>query len=361
MRYALPFVVLTLGFLTSGVAEAQSPGLRYSVGLFGRFTADGMLVQRVVPDSPAERAGMLPGDLIFKVDGHLITSQEEFAAVINSSGGAVVLIVRKSGNGRIVRVGLDLLGGRGGPPAPYALGVTGTFVAEGLRIQSVAPGTAAARIGLEKGDTIGRINNTPINNQADFFGALATSGGTITLLVRKGNGRVVRLDADLTVYELGVVGEFGREGILIGAIAPHTPAAWAGLQRGDVIQRIDNRPVRSQAEFEAAIRDSGGAVTLLVRRGMRTVRIHVDLMNNPLGAWCEPSPEGMRITAIVPASPADLIGLTRGDVLVKVDDYRVRTQAELLFALRQTRGLVTLLVRRAGTERLVRLEVDLFR
>lgn len=342
-------------------AAASAQSFQYPVGMLGRYTPDGMLVQRVLPDSPAEKAGMQPGDLITKVDGRLITSQDEFASVINSSGGSVVLIVQKAKTGRVVRVGLDLVGGRGGPPAPYFLGVVGNFAPDGMHIRSVAPGTPAARIGLARGDVIGRIDNVPITNQADLFTVLYRSGGQVNLLVRKANGRVVRLDADLTIYELGVVGEFGPQGMTVGVVAPDTPAAWAGLQRGDCIQRIDNRPIRSQEEFNAAVNNSGGSVTLQVRRGARTTRMQVDLMNNHLGCWCEPSPEGMRLTAIVPASPAHLAGLVRGDVLVKVDEERVRSQAELLTALRRSRGLVTLVVRKAVTGRLATLEIDLLR
>ena len=353
-------LVTALALAAPSLAHAQAT--RYSVGMFGQFTPDGMLVQRVTPDGAAARAGVRPGDLIVKVDGHLITNQEDFVTVINSSGGSVVLVVRQAGTGRIVRLGLDLVGnGKGGPPAPYFLGVVGAFGPDGLHVRSVAPGTPAARAGLEKGDTILRVDGTPVTNQADFFAALYASGGAAALAVRKGNGRLARVDVDLRLYDLGVVGEFGREGMLIGVIAPGTPAAWSGLRRGDVILRIDNRPVRSQEEFDAAVQSSGGSVTLLVRRGARTDLMRVDLMNNPLGAWCEPTAEGMRVTAVVPGGPADLIGLRRGDTLVRVDDRRVRTQAELLAALRLARGLVTLDVRQALTGRLVRLEVDLFR
>src|SRR5262249_4405860 len=149
---------------------------------------------------------------------------------------------------------------------------------------------------------------------------------------------------------------------VIGVVAPATPAAYVGLQKGDVILRIDNQPVRTQKEFDRLIRDSGGAVTLLVQRpGQRPTRVEVELMNNQLGAWCEPAGEGMRVTAVVPGSPAEIIGLQRGDTLLKIDDQRVRSQAELVRALRTARGLVTLVYRQAQTDRIVKIDVDLAR
>src|SRR5215475_6652951 len=69
---------------------------------------DGMLIQKVIAGTPADKAGLQSGDLVLKVDGRLITNQEDFAAIINSSGGQVVMVVKKGTGGKICRVGLDL-------------------------------------------------------------------------------------------------------------------------------------------------------------------------------------------------------------------------------------------------------------
>ena len=89
--------------------------------------------------------------------------------------------------------------------------------------------------------------------------------------------------------------------------------------------------------------------------------MQVDLTNNPLGAWTEPATDGMRLTSVVPGSPADAIGLARGDIILKIDDQRTRTNAELANALRNARGLVTLTVRKADTRAIVKLDADLAR
>jgi S1-C subfamily serine protease len=69
----------------------------------------------------------------------------------------------------------------------------------------------------------------------------------------------------------------------------------------------------------------------------------------------------MRITAIVPGGPADAIGLQRGDTLVKIDDQRLRSNTDLVRALRNARGLVTIVYRSGRTDRLVSIDVDLAR
>jgi S1-C subfamily serine protease len=355
--------VSVLCFLAAA-APAAAQEIRYPVGMLGKYTPDGMLIQKVIPDGPADKGGLKSGDLVLKVDGRLITNQEDFAAVINSSGGQVVMVVKKGTNGRIHRVGLDLAGtNKLGPPAPYFLGVIGTFTRNGLLVGNSVPGTPAARAGLEKGDLIGSINNLPVVTQADFFTILYGSGGAVTLKVKKASGRVVSLDVSLTTYELGTLGTFNKDGnMTIGVVAPATPAAYVGLQKGDVILRIDNQPVRNQKEYDRLINNSGGAVTLRVQRpGQRPTLVEVELMNNQLCAWCETATEGMRITAVVPGGPADLIGLRRGDTLVKIDDHRLRSNADLVRALRCARGLVTITYRQGATDRLTKIDVDLAR
>jgi S1-C subfamily serine protease len=135
-----------------------------------------------------------------------------------------------------------------------------------------------------------------------------------------------------------------------------------GLQKGDMILRIDNQPIRNQKEADRLIKNSGGAVTMLVQRpGQLPTPIEVELMNNALGAWCEAAGDGMRIITIVPNSPAEVIGLLRGDTLSKIDDQRVRTHRELVRALRNARGLTTIVYRQGLTGRLLSIDVDLAR
>ena len=348
------------------VLAAGAPGwaqdFKYPVGMLGKYTTDGMLIQKVVSGTPADKGGLQGGDLVLKVDGRLITNQDDFASTINSSGGQVMMVVKKGSNSRICRVGLDLSGtSKLGPPAPYFLGVVGTFTRDGLLVGNAVPGTPAATAGLDKGDLIFRINTLPIVTQSDFFTVLYSSGGAVTLQVKKAGGRRVKLDISLTTYELGTLGTFNKDGSMtIGVVAPATPAAYVGLQKGDVIQRIDNQLVRSQKDFDRLVNNSGGAVTLLVQcAGQRATRVDVELMNNQLCAWCEAATEGMRIVAVVPGGPADAIGLQRGDTLVKIDDQRLRSNADLVRAVRNARGLVTITYRQGATDRLTKIEVDL--
>src|SRR5689334_7921587 len=86
---ALGAAAVALVLAAGSRAGAQTP--RYSLGILGKYTPDGMLVQSVTPGSPMDRAGVQRGDLILKIDGQLIQNQDDLVAVINSSGGSVLL------------------------------------------------------------------------------------------------------------------------------------------------------------------------------------------------------------------------------------------------------------------------------
>lgn len=63
-----------------------------------------------------------------------------------------------------------------------------------------------------------------------------------------------------------------REGLLVTDIFPRSPAARAGLLRGDVIVEVDGRPVRSTGDLSDAVAAAvGRPLTLLVQRPVRGV------------------------------------------------------------------------------------------
>jgi serine protease Do len=56
------------------------------------------------------------------------------------------------------------------------------------------------------------------------------------------------------------------KGVVVTDVDPASQAASAGLQKGDVIQQVNRRPVTNAEEFAAAVRHSGGESLLLVNR-----------------------------------------------------------------------------------------------
>jgi predicted metalloprotease with PDZ domain len=82
------------------------------LGVFLRDTPEAVQVVEVVPDSPADEAGIAVGDRIVAFDRIEITSKEQFADLVAGTepGTKVELVIGGPGGGRIVEV---TIGSRG--------------------------------------------------------------------------------------------------------------------------------------------------------------------------------------------------------------------------------------------------------
>ncbi len=73
------------------------------IGVTAIATDDGVTVDEVVPDGPADRAGVEPGDLLLAIDGDPLESATEMVARLRSYGpGDVVELVVERGDGSVV-------------------------------------------------------------------------------------------------------------------------------------------------------------------------------------------------------------------------------------------------------------------
>jgi regulator of sigma E protease len=86
-----------------------------------------VLVSRVSPDSPAEKAGLAPGDLLLTVDDAPIGSFASFAELVRSSGGRTLrLTYARDGETRSVAIAPAMLeadNGLGIPEPRYLIGI----------------------------------------------------------------------------------------------------------------------------------------------------------------------------------------------------------------------------------------------
>ena len=198
------------------------------------------------------------------------------------------------------------------------------------------------------------------------------------------------LGADLL---LGVISaDLGGSGTVV-AVLPGSPAERAGLAEGDQITAVDGAPVTSGAELRAAIEAiaEGEAYVLTVRRGgapglvdlereaasagdawraelLRAVALALLLQGAPggpelppslLGEMAEETPDGLRVFAVFPGSPADVGGLRPGDLLVSIDGRPLATIADLDALLRSFNpagGTIEVVLLREGEE--LTLEID---
>jgi serine protease Do len=65
-------------------------------------------------------------------------------------------------------------------------------------------------------------------------------------------------------------------GVVVTQVQPDSPAAEAGLKRGDVVQEVNRQPVKSASDFRNAVSQSSKSVLLLIHRDDKTIYAVVD-------------------------------------------------------------------------------------
>ena len=144
--------------------------------------------------------------------------------------------------------------------------------------QPVSAGNSGAPLLDADGHVIG------INSQLATGGQDSAQRVSFAIPIDTADSVLSRVDkqAALKVAYLGVTAPPAskrRSAALVGGVAPGSPAATAGLRRGDTIQRIDTTPVDSISDVLAIVstRSPGQLVSLQVRRGRRRTMLSVTL------------------------------------------------------------------------------------
>lgn len=176
-------------------------------------TAAGAALPSIEPGSPAEKAGLQPGDVVTAVNGEPV-----------ADANALRLRISRTAPGTVVRLTVNR--------------------AEGQREIPVTLGTLPAQ---------DRDND----GQPDLQGGSRTplEGVSVDELDRQ-TAQQLRLPDN-------------ARGVVVTDVDVASAAYDAGLRRGDVIQSVNRRPVTSVREFETAV-GRGQTVLLLVNRGGAT-------------------------------------------------------------------------------------------
>jgi Do/DeqQ family serine protease len=159
----------------------------------GRASArgQGLRVRAVYPGSPAEKAGLRPGDLVVSLDGKPVESREDFDTTLTSLGPGRTLTLgfRRKGEERTAKattarapgdLGLEVL--------RREIGLAVSETRSGVAIASVRRGTPADEQGLARGDRVLAINNQKVDSLDDLNHAveLGFSRSALVLVVARG-------------------------------------------------------------------------------------------------------------------------------------------------------------------------------
>lgn len=161
----------------------------------------GALVARVYRGSPAEAAGVKPGDVVVAANGQRIDSAEALHNLegLLPVGQAVHLDVKRNGSPQSFVAtlkaqpkevdGLQLdprLGGATFSDLPERYRQQGL---RGIIVSKVAPGSRASRNQLDSGDLVLAMNRHPLLDINDFRAQLSPSPGTLVLMLQRGSAR----------------------------------------------------------------------------------------------------------------------------------------------------------------------------
>jgi len=170
---------------------------------------------------------------------------------------------------------------------------------DGVLLGEILPGTPADKAGLKDGDVIVEYNGRKITDAESFRLMVAdTPVGTEVPLkvIREGKtmtvrARVAEMPEDLVAQppqevkqELGLkvanissddakeLGVAEKEGVVVIEVEPGSPGDEAGIKRGDVITKIDLKPVKSVAEYLRLTKSlkSGKAYAFQIKQGGRS-------------------------------------------------------------------------------------------
>ena len=168
---------------------------------FGLDKLQGALVSSVEKGSPAERAGLQPGDVIVRFNGHDVTRSTDLPAEVAATAPGTTVkmdVIRKghpttlnvtvtemkdakvaqrdSGNAQQGRLGLAVR-----PLAPQERREAG--VSGGLVVEDVSG--PAARSGIQPGDIVLSINGTPVTSVDQLRSLVGKAGKHVALLVQR--------------------------------------------------------------------------------------------------------------------------------------------------------------------------------
>jgi serine protease Do len=226
------------GWLGAGISEVTADKVKEL-----KLPAErGVVLGKIVPDSPAAKAGLKESDVVIEINGQRVEGTEQFRRMIREipAGRTAQLTVWRDGRAQAFTVTIGKSEMRHGAD---------TFVTP------AAPGSFSIQM-------------------PDMEGFLENSPWTSTSRTRLG------IDAE------NLDGEFGNyfgapdgEGILVRGIFPDTPAAKAGVKVGDVITSVNDQRVHSVGELRSKIAEKRDdkALKLGLIRNKAAMSVSVEL------------------------------------------------------------------------------------
>jgi serine protease Do len=222
---------------------------------------------------------------------------------------------------------------------------------------SINPGNSGGPLLNANGDLVGV--NTAIYQGAEGIGfaiPIDVAKRIVRELITHGELAPVWLGLDLQDLD-GRVAELMNlpeaiAGALVSRAREGSPAARAGVERGDVITAVDGHDVRSAREYYEMLERSttGQVLQMSVLRGGESRELSAraaefpaelipDLGTQLLGMELEPEPRGgFRVDEVRPAGGAARVGIEPGDLILAINGRPLEDEPALRRAVLDLRG-----------------------
>jgi len=256
------------------------------------LTQDGLLVNQVTQDSPADRAGLEKGDVILTYNSRTVTTPEQLRDLVRNTapGRAIALGIWRDGARKSIDVKVGDVTDSGdndsfdapvpptppsppSPPSPRSSvriergddGDTRMWVdGKELTDDEVKDKLKDMKLKLKGLDDDGSWWSD--DNMHMFMTPSVRSRGRLGV-------RVDELDKDMA----DALGVTAGKGALVREVVEDTPAQKAGIRAGDVIVKVGTATVDDTDDLTRALRESEGKVAIdVLRKGARRT-VNVDL------------------------------------------------------------------------------------
>ena len=276
-----------------GLAETVTAGI---VSAKGRVIGAGPYDDFIQTDASINPGNS--GGPLFNLWGEVVGINTAIIATGQGIGFAIPinmakqLIPQLKEKGRVIRGWLGVGIQRVTPQLAKSFGLE---EAKGALVSQVFKGDPADRAGIKQGDIIVEFAGKEIKEFGDLsrFAAATPPGTTVEIKVFR-EGKILTLDVTVAEMEekvevateptkkpLGITVQnitpeiaqgLGLEdvsGVVVTQVTPRSPAAEAGIRRGDVIQEVNRKPVADVEAFSQEIEEAKKEETilLLIRRG----------------------------------------------------------------------------------------------
>lgn len=208
-----------IAFGGGGAGDAGAAAPAAYIGIQPDPSATPVKIVSVIPDGPAQKAGVQAGDVILQINGRDVTTAMQMMQLLSAAkpGDELKLTIERNGQQQQItvtaadraRANLPGIGDRGmlaammqgltpqGPPTGY-VGVEFDYVAPPCKIAAVHKGSPAEAAGLKAGDVVTQFNGRAVSSPDDIARASAAvrGGAEVTFTVeRNGQSQTITVKA----------------------------------------------------------------------------------------------------------------------------------------------------------------------